>query len=213
MLVYIEFGSSVTVAGDAVADSRGQDPDQIVLPVAGRRKESMYSKGGPYIRKVGRIQLLTRETHFFASTNPRFDRRSIFSACVAFACRAHCLPVGSSTQQRVISRVRGDAARPWEVSPPQQKQQPSYAPHFDEIESGPSQAAAGQYHVAGKRRKSTHASGRPSATSRRRDQPCLREERPHQGARQHRAEKVTVNWEGSCATRTRARTWVRDFVA
>lgn len=42
MLVCIEFGSSVTVAGHAVADSRGQDPDQIVLPVAGRRKESMY---------------------------------------------------------------------------------------------------------------------------------------------------------------------------
>lgn len=74
MLVYIEFGSSVTVAGDAVADSRGQDPDQIVLPVAARRKESMYSEGGPYIRKVGRIQLLTRETHFFTSTNPRFDK-------------------------------------------------------------------------------------------------------------------------------------------
>lgn len=99
MLVYIEFGSPVTVAGDAVAELSGsRSRSRSSCAVAGRRKDSTGRGEGPYVqRKAGRIQLLARdsvETQVFAS-NPRFDRRSILFFC---ACNswASCLRLQSS---------------------------------------------------------------------------------------------------------------------
>lgn len=105
-----------------------------------------------------------------------------------------------------ISRVRDDAARPWEASNRQcATDKPSAAVrHTLKFRSGPSPPKSrtagrlgrlGLYHAAGKMRNSTHANGRPSATSRRDHSRASVKKEPHQGRSAASCREVTVNWE------------------
>jgi len=114
--------------------------------------------------------------------------------------------------------VRGDAAHiPWEVSPPQQASKAAMRHTLKKpiwARAGPSQPQPCHTTSLGTRRNSTHASGRnPAPRLRRRDRPSRASVKntapsPGRSAASCRESDSKLG-QVSCATRARARTWVR----
>jgi hypothetical protein len=155
-----------------------------------------------------------------SSLRPRFDTEATTSVCwVASLAEllAYVKARAPARWQQVISRARGDAAAlPCHGKYHRHSHSPAAMRHTLSRIWAPASSSRSTTSLGTRRNSTTrkwpnqstqrHVSttrGDPAAL------PSVKKEL-HQGPRQHRAEKVTVNWEVSCATREDLVPWL-DF--